>query len=102
LQMRSGTWETNWQRALTRLREQNMISAADASNAAKSYELLRRAEAALRRFENKNVSALPALPDEQEKLAKRLGYKDVDLFAKEYRAARETIRGLYQRYIKPG
>ena len=102
LQMRSGTWETNWQRALTRLREQNMISAADASNAAKSYELLRRTEAALRRFENKNVSALPALPDEQEKLAKRLGYKDVDLFAKEYRAARETIRGLYQRYIKPG
>ena len=63
-------------------------------------ELLRRAETALRRFENKNVSTLPAAPDEQEKLAKRLGYKDVDLFAKEYRAARETIHALYDGYIK--
>jgi len=100
LQMRSRTWEPNWPRAVARLREQNVISATDASNVAKSYELLRRAETALRRFENKNVSTLPAAPDEQEKLAKRLGYKD--LFAKEYRVARETIRALYQRYIKPG
>src|SRR4029077_110061 len=46
LQMRSGTWEPNWPRAVARLREQNVISAADASNAAKSYELLRRAETA--------------------------------------------------------
>jgi glutamate-ammonia-ligase adenylyltransferase len=100
LQMRSGTWEPNWPRAVARLREQNVISAADASNAAKSYELLRRAETALRRFENKNVSTLPAALDEQEKLAKRLGYKNVDLFAKEYGKARETIRDLYHCYIK--
>ena len=100
LQMRSGTWEPNWQRALIGLREIKMVSDRDASNATQSYEVLRRAERALRRFENKNVSTLPSAPEEQEKLAKRLGYKDVDLFAKQYRAARETIHALYERYVK--
>jgi len=102
LQMRSGIWEPNWQRALTRLRESDVISELDASSAAQSYELLRRAEMALRRFENKNISTLPATPEEQKKLAKRVGYEDVDLFPNEYRAARETIHALYQRYIKAG
>jgi glutamine synthetase adenylyltransferase len=77
-----------------------VVSDGDASNATQSYELLRRTEMALRRFENKNVSTLPAAPEDQEKLAKRLGYKDVDLLAKDYRAARETIHALYERYIK--
>jgi glutamate-ammonia-ligase adenylyltransferase len=99
LQMRSGIWEPNWQRALIALRENKMVSDRDVINATQSYELLRRAETALRRFENKNISTLPAAPEEQEKLAKRLGYKDVDLFANEYRAARETIHALYERYI---
>ena len=100
LQMRSGTWEPNWQRALIGLREIKMVSDRDASNATQSYEVLRRAERALRRFENKNVSTLPSAPEEQEKLAKRLGYKDADLFANQYRAARETIHALYDRYLK--
>ena len=100
LQMRSGIWEPNWQRALIALREIKMVSDRDASNATQSYEVLRRAERALRRFENKNVSTLPSAPKEQEKLAKRLGYKDADLFANQYRAARETIHALYDRYLK--
>jgi glutamate-ammonia-ligase adenylyltransferase len=100
LQMRSGIWEPNWQRALIALRENKMVSDRDASSATQSYELLRRTETALRRFENKNISTLPGAPEEQEKLAKRLGYKDVDLFAKQYRAGRETIHALYDRYIK--
>jgi glutamate-ammonia-ligase adenylyltransferase len=100
LQMHSGTWEPNWQRALIALRENKMVSDRDASNATQSYELLRRTETALRRFENKNISTLPGAPEEQEKLAKRLGYKGVDLFAKQYRAARETIHALYERYVK--
>ena len=100
LQMRSGLWEPNWQRALNALRESKIVSDRDASNATKSYELLRRTEMALRRFENKNVSTLPPAPEEQEHLAKRLGYKNVDLFAKEFGNARETIHTLYQRSIK--
>ena len=100
LQMRSGIWEPNWQRALIALGDNKMVSDRDASDATQSYELLRRTETALRRFENKNISTLPGAPEEQEKLAKRLGHKDVDLFAKQYRAARETIHALYERYVK--
>ena len=100
LQMRSGTWEPNWQHALVALRENKMVSDRDSRSATQSYELLRRTETALRRFENKNISTLPGAPEEQEKLAKRLGYNDVDLFAKQYRAARETIHALYDRYVK--
>ena len=100
MQMHSGIWEPNWQRALNCLRENKIISDRDALNAIQSYGLLRRTETASRRFENKNVPTLPAAAAEQEKLAKRLGYQDVDLFAKEYSAARETIHTLYERYIK--
>ncbi|HWY50831.1 MAG TPA: hypothetical protein VNW72_05050 [Chthoniobacterales bacterium] len=100
LQMRSGVWEPNWQRALMALRENRIVSDRDASDATQSYELLRRTETALRRFENKNVSTLPAGPEEQKKTAKRLGYEDLDLFAKDYGAARETIHALYERHIK--
>ncbi|HTD01025.1 MAG TPA: bifunctional [glutamate--ammonia ligase]-adenylyl-L-tyrosine phosphorylase/[glutamate--ammonia-ligase] adenylyltransferase, partial [Chthoniobacterales bacterium] len=42
LQMRSGIWEPNWQRALIALREIKMVSDRDASNATQSYEVLRR------------------------------------------------------------
>ena len=102
LQMRSGTWAPNWEGALRRLHEKGVISGPDASNAAKSYELLRRAEMALRRFENKNISTLPGDQDDQKRLATRAGYKDVDLFAKKYESARETIHALYERYVKAG
>jgi [glutamine synthetase] adenylyltransferase / [glutamine synthetase]-adenylyl-L-tyrosine phosphorylase len=100
LQMRAGVSEPNWERALARLRDNDVISKGDANQAAKSYELLRRIETALRRFENKNVSVLPGGADEQMRLRKRLGYKDVDLLAMEYRTAREAIHSLYQSYVK--
>ncbi len=100
LQMRTGIWEPNWERALTSLRENDVISDPDANRAAQSYELLRRVETALRRFENKNISTLPTAPDDQQKCAKRVGYKDVELFANEYRKARETIHALYTNYIQ--
>jgi len=100
LQMRLGIWKPNWDHALTSLRENDVISDPDANSAAQSYELLRRVETALRRFENKNISTLPTAPDDQQKCAKRVGYKDVELFANEYRKARETIHALYTNYIQ--
>ena len=99
LQMRAGTWEPNWEKALLSLRNNNVISDSDARRESESYEFLRRLETALRRFENKNVAALPAAPEEQQKLAKRLDYKDVEGFVRDYHAARETIHALYQRHI---
>jgi glutamate-ammonia-ligase adenylyltransferase len=100
LQMRSGIWEPNWERALAQLREKTVLSTSDADRATRSYDLLRRIETALRRFENKNVSALPATADEQSKLAKRLDYNQSEHFVKDYNAARETIHALYERPVK--
>ena len=100
LQMRSGIWEPNWERALAQLREKTVLSTSDADRATRSYDLLRRIETALRRFENKNVSALPATANEQSKLAKRLDYNQSEHFVKDYNAARETIHALYERHVK--
>jgi len=100
LQMRAGVWEPNWDAALKRLRDNEVVSKDDADRIAKSYRFLRRIETALRRFENKNVSALPATPEEQARLSKWLDYKNEERFAQEYQAARETIHTIYERYAK--
>ena len=100
LQMHAGIWEPNWEKALAALKEAKVVSDLDATKTTESYDFLRRIELALRRFENKNVSTLPAAPDEQARLARRLGQNDRDHFVKQYQAARETIQALYQHYIK--
>lgn len=100
LQMRAGIWEPNWENAMARLIEQDVISKKDGQEASKSYRLLRTIETALRRVENKNISALPAAPEEQAKLAQRLDYNTGDGFAKDYHDARATIHTVYDRYLK--
>jgi len=100
LQTHAGIWEPNWEKALADLKQAKVVSDSDATKASESYDFLRRIELALRRFENKNVSTLPAAPDEQARLARRLGHNDREHFLKQYQAARETIHALYQHYIK--
>src|SRR5713101_2048951 len=100
LQMHAGIWEPNWQAALLALPRANVISDSDAKRAIQSYDFLRGIEMALRRFENKNVSALPAAAEDQAKLARRLDYKQLEQFGKEYHSAREAIHALYQKQIK--
>src|SRR6202022_2101518 len=100
LQMKHGIWNPNWDGALRQLRERDLLSDTEAAGAIRSYEFLRRAETALRRWENKSVSTLPADPNEQEKLARRLGYKSADILPKEYVDDRDTIHALYEGHIK--
>lgn len=100
LQMRAGIWEPNWHQALEALRENGVVSKDDAAAATRSYEFLRRCESVLRRWEMKNVSALPADPEEQRKLARRLGYENAEKFTKEYADLRQTIHRLYERHMK--
>jgi glutamine synthetase adenylyltransferase len=100
LQMRAGIWNPNWRNALAALRDDGVVSSDEAATAARSYAFLRRCEAALRRWEMKNVSALPAGPDEQRRLAARLGYEKAEAFAKEYVDLRKAIHNLYDRCIR--
>jgi len=100
LQMRAGIWNPNWRAALEALRENGVISSNEAAAAARSYEFLRRCESALRRWEMKNVSTLPANSEEQRKLALRLGYENAEAFGKEYVDLRQAIHRLYDRHVK--
>jgi glutamate-ammonia-ligase adenylyltransferase len=100
LQMKAEIWEPNWNDALEQLRERGVLPAAQAADAKRGYEFLRRCESALRRWENKTVSTLPSDAGEQRKLAVRLGYESLDAFREKYVEARETVHALYNQRVK--
>ena len=100
LQMRENIWEPNWERAVDRLRESGCLADSEVATLKEAYAFLRRCESVLRRFENRAVSALPSDPDEQRKLAIRIGYEEFDVFRERYVDARETIHALYERRVR--
>ena len=100
LQMRAGIWNPQMMGALAQLTEASILAQGDADALRKHYEYLRSIESVLRRWENKNVSALPADKAAQEQLARRVGAKDLDSFAQTYREARAGIRATYSRYFR--
>ena len=100
LQMGENIWEPNWQQAIDRLHERKCLGQPDVAKLKNAYVFLRRCESALRRYENRSVSALPGDPNDQRKFAIRLGYDDFDAFRPDYGTARETIHSLYERHVK--
>jgi glutamate-ammonia-ligase adenylyltransferase len=100
LQMREGICEPNWERAVSGLSECGQFNEAERKQLQQSYQLLRRCESVLRRYENKAVSILPSDPNEQRKLAIRLGYDDFESFHRDYVDARDAIHALYERRIR--
>jgi glutamate-ammonia-ligase adenylyltransferase len=101
LQMRENIWEPTWDRAVAELCGRGLLNDTEANRLRQSYQLLRRCESGLRRYENKSVSSLPSDPDEQQKLAVRLGYDSFENFRRDYVDARDTVHALYERKIKP-
>ena len=100
LQMRTGIWQPQFTAAISELKYHGTVSDADAEAIQRSYDLLRRCESLLRRWEGKSVSSLPTQEAEQRKLARRVGAKDLDDFGQKYRAAREIIHAAYERYMR--
>ena len=100
LQMRENMWEPNWDGAVSGLCGRRLFNNAEARQLRQSYQLLRRCESGLRRYENKAVSSLPADRDEQQKLAIRLGYDSFESFRRDYVDARDTVHALYERKTK--
>jgi glutamate-ammonia-ligase adenylyltransferase len=100
LQMRRSIFEPNWNEAVASLRRQGQLSEAEASDLKTSYEFLRRCESALRRYEDKSISALPPDPEKQSTFSRRLGCSGIEAFTKTYHAARSSIHEIYQRRIK--
>jgi [glutamine synthetase] adenylyltransferase / [glutamine synthetase]-adenylyl-L-tyrosine phosphorylase len=100
LQMGADIWEPNWAGALDRLCETRRMTDSEAAKLKGAYTFLRRCESVLRRFDNKSISAFPSDPNEQRKLAIRLGHHDLDAFREKYLDARETIHALYNMRVK--
>src|SRR5262245_11548335 len=84
LQMRENIWEPNWDRAVTQLCGRGLLNDAEAKRLRQSYQLLRRCESGLRRYENKSVSSLPSDPGDEQKLAVRLDYETFEDFRRNY------------------
>jgi glutamine synthetase adenylyltransferase len=101
LQMRENIAEPNWERAVNGLCGRGLFNDAEAKQLKRSYQLLRRCESGLRRYENKALSSLATDPGEQQKLAIRLGYHEFDAFRRDYLHARDAVHTLYQRLITP-
>jgi glutamine synthetase adenylyltransferase len=77
-----------------------LFNDAEAKQLRQSYQLLRRCESGLRRYENKAVSSLPTDQGEQRKLAIRLGYYSFENLRRNYVDARDTVHDLYERKVK--
>ena len=99
LQMRAGIWNQRMSGAIEQLAETGAMKRADADKLRRHYEYLRSVGTALRRWENKSVSTLPADKTEQEKFAVRAGAKSLDAFAQAYREARLGIHAIYSKYL---
>jgi [glutamine synthetase] adenylyltransferase / [glutamine synthetase]-adenylyl-L-tyrosine phosphorylase len=100
LQMRTGIWEPRMIDAIAQLAEAGVMKKADAEKLRGHYEYLRGVGSAIRRWENKSVSVLPADKNEQEKLAVRAGAMSLDAFAQAYREARTGIHAVYSKYLR--
>src|SRR5437763_318425 len=100
LQMRESIWEPTWERIVDRLCERRRLTDSETANLKGAYSFLRRCESVLRRFDNKSISAFPSDPNEQRKLAIRVGHHDLDAFREEYVDAREAIHALYNLRVK--
>jgi glutamine synthetase adenylyltransferase len=100
LQMRASIWNPGMMDALEQLADAGIMKKPDAEKLRRHYDHLRSVGSALRRWENKSVSILPANKDEQEKLAVRAGAKNLDAFAQTYREARTGIHAIYSQYLR--
>jgi [glutamine synthetase] adenylyltransferase / [glutamine synthetase]-adenylyl-L-tyrosine phosphorylase len=100
LQMREDIWEPNWERAVDLLRGRGCLTESEAAKLRSAYAFLRRCEAVLRRYDNKSVSAFSSDPNEQRKLAIRVGYEEFDVFRERYVDARETLDALYNGHVR--
>src|SRR5438067_1846864 len=99
LQMRENIWEPSWHHAVDRLHKSGRLDDLEIANLKTAYSFLRRCESGLRRHENKSVSAFSSDPDEQRKLAIRLGYDSFETFRRDYVDARDKIHEVYSRHV---
>jgi glutamate-ammonia-ligase adenylyltransferase len=99
LQMRHRIWEPNFRAALGKLAGKRILEKNDAERLRDAYSFLRRCESVLRRWQDREVSVLPARRDEEDRFARRMKFATIEDFHAPYSGAREVIRSLRMRYL---
>jgi glutamate-ammonia-ligase adenylyltransferase len=102
LQMRANVWQPNWIEAVDSLKSCGEFTQPEAASLKSAYDLLRRCESILRRYDNVSISTLPADPFELSRLSRRLEFASVDRFKRAYENARTAIHQIYVRRFTKG
>jgi [glutamine synthetase] adenylyltransferase / [glutamine synthetase]-adenylyl-L-tyrosine phosphorylase len=98
LQIELGIREPNTLRAIERV--SGVLDPVEMDMLTADYLFYRRIDSILRRAQNHSVSALPSQPEEQAKLALRMGYRDRESFIEDYRLRRSRNERLVQGYFE--
>ncbi|MEP6937301.1 MAG: bifunctional [glutamate--ammonia ligase]-adenylyl-L-tyrosine phosphorylase/[glutamate--ammonia-ligase] adenylyltransferase [Chthoniobacterales bacterium] len=99
LQMQANIYNPRMTGALAQLTRAGLLAASAAQEIERSYAFLRRCESVLRRANHKSGSVLPAEPDEQRKLAIRLGLDSADALASRAIESRDAIHRVFTQYF---
>ncbi|MBA3652436.1 MAG: hypothetical protein H0W66_13410, partial [Chthoniobacterales bacterium] len=99
LQMQANIYNPKMTGALAQLAQTGLLAASAAQEIERGYAFLRRCESVLRRANHKSGSVLPAEPDEQRKLAIRLGLDSADALASRAIESRDAIHRVFIQYF---
>jgi [glutamine synthetase] adenylyltransferase / [glutamine synthetase]-adenylyl-L-tyrosine phosphorylase len=83
-----------WQ-ALEALRQAGLLSEEEQTALTAAYDFLLRVQNRLRIVHNRTIDELPEMPEEIDKLARRLGYETGERFLAELERHRKQTRGLF-------
>ncbi len=89
----------NWE-ALRACREAQILHADDYAILTESYSFLRLAEGRLRIVENRALTEFPESPEDQRKLARRLGFASETQLLSEIQRHTSRIREVYERLLR--
>lgn len=92
---------TNTLRAIDELHKLSLLTDEEANSLRESYIFLRTLEHMLQIVEHLPMRELPELPDELEKVARRMGYaaEEKDSFIADYKMHTERVRSIYERIV---
>jgi glutamate-ammonia-ligase adenylyltransferase len=81
--------------ALESLRDRKLLAADEAELLAVRYTFLRAVETRLRIVSNRSLSEIPHAPDDREKFARRLGFRNGAEFLEQYQRYTAEVRSLF-------
>ncbi|HLC17949.1 MAG TPA: bifunctional [glutamate--ammonia ligase]-adenylyl-L-tyrosine phosphorylase/[glutamate--ammonia-ligase] adenylyltransferase [Thermodesulfobacteriota bacterium] len=95
-------WERGTLKAIAGLRARKYVNEADASTLSRAYKFLRDLEHRIQIREGRQTQAVPARPEELERLARMMGFKDAgskkagEFFWEEYKTVTSSVHEVFR------